>query len=89
MMSFTSVRPPSRPSPRHQAFERIIAAHAITPKTTAFFEDAAHNLEPAAALGMTTVLVGLGAGACEAPYIDHRAENLAAFLAAARIKEAP
>jgi putative hydrolase of the HAD superfamily len=77
------------PKPSPESFERIIAAHAIEPAATAFFEDAAHNLEPAARLGMTTVLVGLGATACEAPFIDHRAANLAAFLGAAQIKGAP
>jgi putative hydrolase of the HAD superfamily len=77
------------PKPSGEAFARIVAAHAIDPAATAFFEDAPHNLIPAAALGMTTVLVGLGADAHEAPHIDHRAENLADFLAAARIKGAP
>jgi putative hydrolase of the HAD superfamily len=77
------------PKPSAQSFERIIAAHDIDPARTAFFEDAPHNLEPAAALGMTTVLVGLGANASPETFIDYRAENLAAFLAAARIKEGP
>ena len=77
------------PKPSLEAFERLIAAHAIEPATAAFFEDAAHNLAPAAALGMTTVLVGLGAERCRAPYVHHRAENLAAFLAAAQVKEGP
>jgi putative hydrolase of the HAD superfamily len=77
------------PKPAPEAFERLIAAHAIDPAASAFFEDAAHNLEPAAALGMTTVLVGLGAERCRAPYVRFRAENLAAFLAAAQVKEGP
>ena len=77
------------PKPSDEAFARIVAAHAIDPAATAFFEDAPHNLAPAAALGMTTVLVGLGAGESDAPFIDHRAENLAAFLTAARIQGAP
>jgi len=75
----------AKPSPL--AFERIIAAHAITPATTAFFEDAARNLEPAAALGMTTVLVGAHAAANTAPFIDYRTERLTPFLADARVKE--
>ena len=77
------------PKPSPESFARIIAAHAIEPAATAFFEDAAHNLEPAARLGMTTVLVGLDSEGCEASFIDHRAPRLAAFLAAARIKEGP
>jgi putative hydrolase of the HAD superfamily len=77
------------PKPAAEAFERLIAAHAIDPAATAFFEDAAHNLAPAAALGMITVLVGLGAEKCRAPFVHHRAENLAAFLAAAQVNEGP
>jgi putative hydrolase of the HAD superfamily len=77
----------AKPAP--EAFERIIAAHRITPNTAAFFEDAAHNLEPAAALGITTVLVGVGAAACEAPFVHYRTACLAEFLARARLKATP
>jgi putative hydrolase of the HAD superfamily len=75
------------PKPDPVAFERIIAAHDLTPATTAFFEDAAHNLAPAAALGMTTVLVGASAG--PSPHANYCAPNLAKFLANARLKGAP
>ncbi|MDQ2861004.1 MAG: pyrimidine 5'-nucleotidase [Pseudomonadota bacterium] len=75
------------PKPSAQAFERIVAAHAIAPGATAFFEDAERNLAPAAALGMTTVLVGAHAAASTAPFVDYRTERLAPFLAAARLKE--
>ncbi|HEY2179781.1 MAG TPA: pyrimidine 5'-nucleotidase [Caulobacteraceae bacterium] len=77
------------PKPSEAAFAAIMSHHAIVAAGAAFFEDAAHNLEPAAALGMTTVLVGKGASGCEAAFIDHRAEDLAPFLAAARVKEGP
>jgi putative hydrolase of the HAD superfamily len=75
------------PKPDRQAFERLIAAHGITPATTAFFEDRAVNLEPAARLGMTTVLVGSRAAANTDPFVHHRASNLAAFLGEARVRE--
>jgi putative hydrolase of the HAD superfamily len=75
------------PKPSPLAFARLIAAHAIEPARTAFFEDRAMNLEPAAALGMTTVLVGADAGACSAAYVAYRTPNLAAFLAGAIVKE--
>ncbi|MGI8841325.1 MAG: pyrimidine 5'-nucleotidase [Caulobacteraceae bacterium] len=75
------------PKPSPEAFERIVAAHAIAPTATAFFEDAERNLAPAAALGMTTVLVGAHAAASTAPFVDHRAPRLAPFLAAALVKE--
>jgi len=74
------------PKPSAAAFERLIAAHDIRPASTAFFEDRAVNLAPAAELGMTTVLVG--AGAAPAPFVHHLAPDLAAFLASARVKEA-
>jgi putative hydrolase of the HAD superfamily len=75
------------PKPDPEAFRRLIAAHALDPATTAFFEDRAMNLEPAKALGMTTVLVGLGAESVSAPFVDHRAPTLAPFLASIRVKE--
>jgi putative hydrolase of the HAD superfamily len=77
------------PKPQAEAFARIMAAHDVRPAETAFFEDSVANLEPAAALGMTTVLVGAHAPACEAPFIHHRTETLAPFLARATVKETP
>ena len=76
-----------KPSPR--AFERIIQAHAIEPAATAFFEDAERNLAPAAALGMTTVLVGPHAADSTAAFVHHRTEHLAPFLNRALVKETP
>jgi putative hydrolase of the HAD superfamily len=75
------------PKPARLAFERIIDAHAIAPSATAFFEDAERNLEPAAALGMTTILVGAGAEQSIAPFVRYRAPALAPFLRAARLME--
>jgi putative hydrolase of the HAD superfamily len=75
------------PKPQPAAFARLIAAHAIRPASTAFFDDRAMNLAPAAALGMTTVLVGAGAEANTDPFVRHRATRLASFLAEARVKE--
>jgi putative hydrolase of the HAD superfamily len=75
------------PKPHPDAFEKLIAAHAIAPGRACFFEDRAMNLAPAAALGMTTVLVGGEAGANADPFVHHRAPRLAEFLAAARVKE--
>jgi putative hydrolase of the HAD superfamily len=75
------------PKPQAACFTRLIEAHAIRPAAAAFFDDRAVNLAPAAALGMTTVLVGAGAQAnCDA-FVRHRAPNLAEFLAAALVKE--
>jgi putative hydrolase of the HAD superfamily len=75
------------PKPDRLAFERLIAAHRVTPAASAFFEDSASNLKTAAELGMTTVLVGLGAEANSDTFIHFRAPRLAAFLAEARVRE--
>ena len=75
------------PKPHPDAFEKLIAAHAIIPERTCFFEDRAMNLAPAAALGMTTVLVGGEAEANADPFVHHRAPRLPQFLAAVRVKE--
>ncbi len=77
------------PKPSPVAFERIIAAHAIEPARTAFFEDSERNLAPAADLGMTTVLVGSRSTQSEALFVHHRTEHLAPFLNRAQIKETP
>lgn len=76
------------PKPSPEAFARMNAAHGIAPTTTAFFEDSERNLAPAAALGMTTVLVGAHAQASTADFVHHRTAKLASFLADARLKEA-
>jgi putative hydrolase of the HAD superfamily len=75
------------PKPHPDAFDRLIKAHAVNPRTAAFFEDSEKNLAPAAALGMTTILVGPHAEASVAPFVHHRTHKLAPFLAAARVKE--
>ena len=75
------------PKPQPAAFERMLARHAVTPRDAAFFEDSERNLEPAARLGMTTVLVGPHAAASGADFVHHRAEALQPFLKAARVKE--
>ena len=75
------------PKPAPSAYSAFVAAHAIEPRTAAFFEDSERNLEPAAALGMTTILVGAHAAVSVAPFVDYRTHHLAPFLAAARVKE--
>jgi putative hydrolase of the HAD superfamily len=75
------------PKPHPEAFVRLTRAHAIDPRAAAFFEDSEKNLAPAAAIGMTTVLVGPHAAASAAPFVHHRARHLAPFLRAARTQE--
>jgi putative hydrolase of the HAD superfamily len=76
-----------KPDPR--AFAALIDAHAVAPRSTAFFEDRADNLAPAAALGMTTVLVGPHAVDDAHPFVHHRTNLLAPFLASAQVMETP
>lgn len=73
------------PKPDPAPFAQMCAEHAIAPAATAFFEDSERNLEPAAALGMTTVLVGPHAPASSAPFVSYRTAELASFLAGARL----
>jgi putative hydrolase of the HAD superfamily len=75
------------PKPSTAAFDAIVKAHSVDPRTTAFFEDSERNLEPAAKLGMTTVLVGAHAPASTAPFVHYRTQDLATFLAGARLEE--
>ncbi|MHB8287334.1 MAG: pyrimidine 5'-nucleotidase [Caulobacteraceae bacterium] len=75
------------PKPQAGAYASLMRLHGVNPKTSAFFEDTLANLEPAAALGMTTVLVRPDAFACAAAFVDHRTDHLAAFLDAAATLE--
>ena len=76
------------PKPSAEAFARMSAAHDIEAKATCFFEDSERNLEPAAALGMTTVLVGAHAAHSSAVFVHHRTEHLAPFLRDAQLQPA-
>jgi len=75
------------PKPNPKTFDKIIADHGLDPNAAAFFEDSEKNLAPAAALGMTTVLVGPHAAVSAAPFVHYRTDKLAPFLDAARVKE--
>lgn len=80
------------PKPVRSPYEKFVTAHDVDPARAAMFEDIARNLEVPHALGMTTVLVTSPAnvdgnlindktGDTLAGYVDHRTDNLAAFLA--------
>lgn len=76
------------PKPAPATFRRFLAAHGIDPHTAIFFEDTPRNLEPAKAMGMTTVLVGDGHGHEIGPWIDHVAPDLLEFLTPLTLKAA-
>ena len=73
-----------RPKPDPVAYAILIERYGIDPTRALFVEDMARNLEPAKALGMTTVWVDNGSesgghGAC-ADYIDLRIADTSAWL---------
>src|SRR5665648_569080 len=81
------------PKPSREAYDRFVAAHGVAAASAAMFDDLAHNLETAHAIGMTTVLVDCrttqrpehqaSTDWTELPvHIHHRTEALAPFLAA-------
>lgn len=73
------------PKPDPRTFARMTERFGVAPASAAFFEDTVRNLEPAHAIGMTTVLVGSRALDPEIPFIHHRAAALGPFLATARL----
>jgi putative hydrolase of the HAD superfamily len=74
------------PKPQARAYESLIAAHGVTPRTSCFFEDTERNLEPAHGYGMATVLVGPHAMLSDAPFVDYRADELTPFLQTAQVR---
>ena len=73
-----------RPKPDPAPFRDFLAAEAIDPARAVFVEDMAINLEPAAALGLTTVWLRTEAdwatAGADAAHVHHRAEDLVSFL---------
>jgi putative hydrolase of the HAD superfamily len=68
------------PKPAPSTFRHFIDRFGFDPHRAAFFEDTPRNLEPAKALGMTTVLIGDGHGKPLGDHIDHIAPDLLDFL---------
>jgi putative hydrolase of the HAD superfamily len=89
------------PKPNVATFERFVETHDIEPKRAAMFEDLDRNLEPAHALGMTTVLVRSAEGHADpavrswgepsptAAHVHHKTEDLAHFLSTIRLRSTP
>lgn len=81
------------PKPHRESFDRFTTKHAIDPKGALMFEDSARNLETAAGLGFTTVLIrahehdphGESAGPGDHPtYVNYAADCLRTFLGQVR-----
>jgi len=75
------------PKPAVSTFDKMAKAFGLTPKSAVFFEDSERNLEPAAAMGMTTVMVGQHALDSTADFVHHRTSRLPPFLIGARLQE--
>jgi len=72
------------PKPHPPTYDKMVERLGITAERAIFFEDVARNLEPAAALGITTVWISgdspwSGDGTDES-YVHHVAEDLAEWL---------
>lgn len=75
------------PKPDRRSYDALCRRHALDPEATVFFDDMPRNLAPAAAMGMTTVWVVTDSEWAkldhtgEEPFIHHRTEDLAGWLA--------
>ncbi|WP_333591988.1 pyrimidine 5'-nucleotidase [Brevundimonas sp.] len=76
------------PKPAPSTFRHLIERFGFEPRSAVFFEDTPRNLEPAKALGMTTVLIGDGHGKPLGDHIDHMAPDLLDFLTDLTFKDA-
>jgi putative hydrolase of the HAD superfamily len=81
------------PKPDPSGYADLVRRHAFAPERAAMVEDMAKNLAPAAALGMTTILVTGGPHHDEADlaagHIHHVVEELAPWLVAAAVPPKP
>jgi putative hydrolase of the HAD superfamily len=72
------------PKPREPSYRALIERHEIEPTRSALFEDLPQNLEPAAAMGMVTVLVRTDSPWAQAgsdgSHIHHVTDDLAGWL---------
>jgi putative hydrolase of the HAD superfamily len=73
------------PKPEEAAYRHMLTSLGADPKKCVLFEDTVENLAPAAALGMTTVLMAPRGEVVEVrsksgTYVHHVTDNLAHFL---------
>lgn len=76
-----------QPKPHPTGYQTLIARHRIAPDRSVMVEDIARNLEPAAALGMTTVWLchdgdspSWTAPDADTDYVHHRIDDLTTWL---------
>jgi putative hydrolase of the HAD superfamily len=75
-----------RPKPDPETYRSMLKRHGVDPRAATMFEDLPGNLRPAAALGMTTVLVKTDAewaqDGADGDHIHHVTEDLVTWLEA-------
>ncbi len=73
-----------KPKPAMESYQRLCAMFGIQPEMALFVEDSAHNLEPAKALGMTTIWVNhisdAQAARVRPDFVDHEITDVANWL---------
>lgn len=73
------------PKPNPASYQRMCERHAIDPTSALFVEDMARNLEPAKALGMTTVWIDNGSErgdhGADPAFIDYHIDDIGQWLA--------
>ena len=81
-----------QPKPKPESYDRFCREFDINPTTALFVEDSAHNLEPAKAIGMTTVWVNHAtdaeSGGDIPHYVDHEITDVADWLHSIKEREA-
>ena len=72
------------PKPAEEAYRLIVERFGLAPRRTLMLDDAARNLKPAAAMGMTTVWVRTdsahGREGADGDHVHHIADDVAAWL---------
>lgn len=72
------------PKPAPHVYDQLVADYQIDPSRAVMIEDIARNLEPAAALGMTTVWLkgatGWGREGSDSAYVHHVIDDLPTWL---------
>ena len=72
------------PKPAPETYDRFIARHRVPPESAVLIEDTSANLKPAAALGMTTLLISPGEDGvhndARADHVHHVTDDLARWL---------
>lgn len=74
-----------RPKPDPASYQKFCATFDVRPQSALFVEDSVHNLEPAYAMGMTTVWInhssdGEAGGTDRPAYVDHEIADVGDWL---------